>query len=179
MFYDEANFGRKSFRASRNCDRNRKKSKSNRWQAVDREFRCVNCKQMVLLTPAMGTAYRNHCPYCLYSLHVDTKPGNRASTCHARMEPVGLTCKHNGADKYGKERGGDIMLVHSCTGCGTVNINRIAGDDSCHEILDVFKRSSSMGEGQKEAIEKAGIRLLQSDEAEKLHTALFGKYLPR
>lgn len=95
------------------------------------------------------------------------------------MEPVGLTCKHNGADKYGKERGGDIMLVHSCTGCGTVNINRIAGDDSCHEILDVFKRSSSMGEGQKEAIEKAGIRLLQSDEAEKLHTALFGKYLPR
>lgn len=177
MFYDEGNFGRKGFRADKKCNGNTKKGKYKRWQAVDREFRCANCKQMVFLTSVMGTVHRNHCPYCLHSLHVDTKPGNRASTCHARMEPVCLACKHNGFDKYGNERGGDIMLVHSCTGCGTVNINRIAGDDSCREILDIFKRSLSMEGDQREAIEKAGIKLLQSNNAEQLHTALFGKRL--
>ncbi len=177
MFYDEENFGRKGFRADRKRNGNKKKGTHKQWQTIDREFRCANCKQMVFLTSVMGTAHRNHCPYCLHSLHVDTKPGNRASTCHARMEPIGLTCKHNGVDKYGNVRGDDIMLIHSCTGCGTININRIAGDDSCHEILDIFKRSLSMDNVQREIIEKAGISLLPPNKAEQLHTALFGKKL--
>ncbi|WP_319533235.1 RNHCP domain-containing protein [uncultured Cohaesibacter sp.] len=177
MFYDEGPFGRKPFRAEKDNKRaksDKRKRKNNRWQATDREFRCAHCKQMVFLTSDMGTVHRNHCPHCLHSLHVDTKPGNRASTCQSRMEPIGLTVKHNGFDKYGRERGGDIMLVHACTGCGTININRIAGDDSCREILAVFERSLAMGDDQRRAVEKAGVRLLLFEDSEVLRTALFG-----
>ncbi len=93
------------------------------------------------------------------------------------MTPIGLTFKHNGFDKYGRERRGDVMLVHFCAGCGTVNINRIAGDDSCLELLEVFKRSHAMTENQKQVLEKAGIHLVQPDEADQLHVALYGKPL--
>ena len=178
MFHDKDPLGRKAFRAGKCCTRKSLKDPDNRWQAADGAFRCANCKQMVFPTSAMGTVHRNHCPYCLHSLHVDTKPGNRACTCHARMAPIGLTFKHNGYDKYGRRRGGDVMLVHACTGCNTVNINRIAGDDSCHEILAVFDRSFSLSREQREMIETAGIGLLQPHDAEPLHRALFGGRSP-
>ncbi len=135
----------------------------------------MHCKRMVFVTSEMGTIHRNHCPHCLHSLHVDTKPGNRASDCRARMVPVGLTYKHNGYDKYGKERKGDIMLVHLCSSCGSVNINRIAADDSCCEILDLFERSQFMQEAQRALIEQKGVLLLTSSDADALQTALFGR----
>ncbi len=175
MFYDEGNFGRKSLRADRYINRKKKQHKSKRWQVGEQEFRCAHCKQMVFPTSEMGTVHRNHCPHCLHSLHVDTKPGNRASDCRARMVPVGLTCKHNGRDKYGNERRGDIMLVHLCAACGCVNINRIAADDSCCEILDLFERSQSMDLADRALVEQAGVRLLSGHDGEELHTALFGK----
>lgn len=91
------------------------------------------------------------------------------------MKPIGLTCRHNGLDKYGKERCGDIMLVHLCVGCGAVSINRIAGDDLCTEILAVFNRSSTLGQSLEDTIAKAGVQMLRPDNAELLHAALFGK----
>lgn len=178
MFYDQRCFGRKRFRADTRRNGKTRKNSGNQWKAADGAFRCANCGQMVFPTSAMGTVHRNHCPFCLYSLHVDTRPGNRASLCHARMEPVGLTCKLEGRDKYGRERRGDIMLVHVCAGCGSVNINRIAADDSCSGILDVFARSLSMHQDMQDAIEEAGVRRLRSEDAERLHEALFGKKMP-
>ncbi len=178
MFYDQRDFGRKRFRADKHRRGKTHANKDNRWQAVDGAFRCANCRQMVFPTSAMGTVHRNHCPYCLHSLHVDTRPGDRACTCHARMEPVGLTFKRKGVDKYGKARCGDVMLVHVCSGCGAVNINRIAADDSYAEILDVFTRSLGNSSANEDAIAAAGIRMLQSDEEAQLHVALFGKKLP-
>nr|WP_321524703.1 RNHCP domain-containing protein [uncultured Cohaesibacter sp.] len=175
MFYDEGSSGRKQFRTDSHPYSKKKKLNNNRWQAADREFRCAHCKQMVFLTSDMGTVHRNHCPHCLHSLHVDTKPGNRASSCRARMEPVGLTIKHNGVDKYGRERGGGIMIVHVCSGCGSVNINRIAADDCCDALLMLFKRSETISYEQRNRIEEAGIRLLQAEQAEQLQTALFGR----
>ncbi|WP_157747518.1 RNHCP domain-containing protein [Cohaesibacter sp. ES.047] len=157
MLYDEGSFGRHSCRADRKNKGTRSKRKNNRWKAADGEFRCTHCKQMVFTATAMGTVHRNHCPHCLHSVHVDTKPGNRASTCQSRMIPVGLTIKHNGFDKYGKARCGDVMLVHHCSGCGAVNINRIAGDVSCDRIIDVFEGSLSMDHAQKATIETKGI----------------------
>ncbi|WP_321341790.1 RNHCP domain-containing protein [uncultured Cohaesibacter sp.] len=175
MFYDKNTHGRPHSRSEQNNCSKKKQHKTKRWQATDREFRCVHCKQMVFLTSDMGTVHRNHCPHCLHSLHVDTKPGNRASLCRARMEPVGLTRKHNGFDKYGRERGGDIMIVHLCSGCGAVNINRIAADDCCDLILALFEQSHFMDPSQRAVIERAGIQLLDTHDAEQLHIALFGK----
>lgn len=154
---------------------NSKRGKYKRWRPEDNEFRCCHCRKMVFLTDAMATAHRNHCPYCLCSLHVDTKPGNRKSLCCARMEPIGLTFKHGGFDKYGNERSKDVMLVHLCTGCAQININRIAGDDSIHGVFDIFEKSLSMDMNLRDVIAQGGVHLLGAKDARHLQISLYGK----
>ena len=149
--------------------------KHKRWQETAKPFRCAHCKQMILPTDGIGTVHRNHCPFCLWSLHVDTKPGNRASTCHGRMEPVGLTFKHNGFDKYGRPRTGDVMIVHCCRSCLAININRIAGDDSTDGLFSVFSDQSLMQRSILQRIEAMGIDLLGEGDKGRLHMAIFGK----
>ncbi len=151
--------------------------KYKRWQNINADFRCGNCKEMVFIEAAMGTTQRNHCNICLWSMHLDTKPGNRASLCRSRMEPVALTFKHNGLDKFGSERHGDIMLVHLCKGCAEVNINRIASDDSSVEIMNVFERSFSLDKSTRATIAQKEIVLLQPADRDRLETALYGKPL--
>jgi hypothetical protein len=83
-------------------------------------FRCTRCR-MDVPTDAPGTAHRNHCPYCLWSRHVDDDtPGDRASDCLSAMEPIAISVRKDG----------EWVLIHRCTGCGTLNANRTAGDDS-------------------------------------------------
>jgi hypothetical protein len=70
---------------------------------------------------APGTRHRNHCPTCLWSLHVDDDvPGDRDADCAGSMEPIGVTVRDDG----------EWALVHRCAGCSTVHVNRIAGDDN-------------------------------------------------
>ena len=70
---------------------------------------------------APGTEHRNHCPNCLWSLHVDDDvPGDRAADCGGSMEPIGVSVRDDG----------EWALVHRCTACSTVHVNRIAGDDN-------------------------------------------------
>ena len=83
-------------------------------------FRCRHCRLDVPLT-APGTKHRNHCPSCLWSLHVDDDlPGDRAADCAGSMEPVGVSVRDDG----------EWALVHRCGGCAAVSLNRIAGDDN-------------------------------------------------
>ena len=84
-------------------------------------FRCRHCR-LDVPTSAPGTAHRNHCPHCLWSRHVDDAPGDRAAAelCGSAMEPIAVSVR--GA--------GEWVLVHRCTGCGTVHLNRTAGADS-------------------------------------------------
>jgi hypothetical protein len=83
-------------------------------------FRCAQCRLDVSMR-APGTAHRNHCPSCLTSRHVDDRrPGDRASDCHARMEPIAITVRGDG----------EWVLIHRCTGCDELSANRIAGDDN-------------------------------------------------
>lgn len=89
-----------------------------------KSFPCKNCGKKVSYE-APGTKNRNHCPYCLYSMHVDTEIGDRESKCDGLMEPTG---------KFYKEDGEEV-LVHKCLKCGLVRKNRIAGDDS-FELAD-------------------------------------------
>jgi hypothetical protein len=82
-------------------------------------FRCRHCKMMV--GPVLsGGHQRNHCPYCLWSRHVDDRrPGDRASACGGAMAPIGAFTRLKG----------EWVLVHQCQGCGFERHNRIAGDD--------------------------------------------------
>ena len=56
-----------------------------RFTKNDASFICENCGKEVL---PLGYSSRNHCPFCLWSLHLDINPGDRASECGGKMEPV-------------------------------------------------------------------------------------------
>lgn len=153
-----------------------KKSKSKLVREKKGGFRCSNCDQWVPFTEFMGTEHRNHCPFCLWSKHVDLeKPGDRKSKCQAGMKPIGLTFKHDGVDKYGSLRQGELMLIHECTGCGKTSINRIAADDNEKAILKVFKESQELDPEKRNQLKSEGIELLQEEAREKILVQLFGK----
>jgi hypothetical protein len=81
-------------------------------------FTCLVCLQHVM--PLKSGSYRNHCPFCLSSLHVDDAvPGDRKSTCHGVMRAFRM--KFNGKKGW--------QIVHKCTKCGTEKVNRIAEHD--------------------------------------------------
>jgi hypothetical protein len=83
-------------------------------------FRCGHCALDVPLD-APGTAHRNHCPACLWSRHLDDDvPGDRDARCGSSMEPIAVSVRGDG----------EWVLVHRCTGCGELHLNRTAGDDS-------------------------------------------------
>ena len=86
---------------------------------ADQAFKCGHCRQFIG-APIMGGRQRNHCPNCLYSKHVDhSRPGDRRSTCHSLMEPIGIVSRRN-----------EDVLIHRCLGCGKEDPNRIAADDN-------------------------------------------------
>ncbi len=68
--------------------------------------------------PLTNGGYRNHCPVCLYSKHVDIVPGDRASACRGPMPPVRLE----------RRSGKGAVVVHRCQWCGFERANRVAVD---------------------------------------------------
>ncbi|MEX2217208.1 MAG: RNHCP domain-containing protein [Phycisphaerales bacterium] len=84
-------------------------------------FTCIHCRAPIP-GAAWGTKHRNHCPRCLWSRHLDEEPGDRLSPCRAPMEPIAIEVR----------RDGEWAVIHRCTGCGRLAVNRIAGDD--HEL---------------------------------------------
>ena len=83
------------------------------------------------------------------------------------MEPVGLTFKQEGLDKYGQPKKGEIMIIHRCAECGKISINRIAGDDNPEAILDVLKNPQKISQDD--------IKLLTEKDKKEILTQLFGK----
>lgn len=79
----------------------------------DQGFICLNCGREVL--PLSKTS-RNHCPYCLYSLHVDNNPGDRKNKCGGLMEPIGV--------EVGGKKG--FVIIHRCMKCGEIKRNKAA-----------------------------------------------------
>lgn len=84
----------------------------------DHTFICTHCGRTVT-PPESGGLHRNHCPFCLWSRHVDLKTGDRRSGCRGAMEPIGIWVR---PDR-------EWAIIHRCTKCGFMRANRIAGDD--------------------------------------------------
>lgn len=145
----------------------REKERQSRSEDRAGGFKCTHCKQWVGFDPYMGTNNRNHCNVCLWSKHVDQKKGDRKASCHGGMKPIGLTFKQEG---YGRQ--GEIMLVHYCCSCQKISINRVARDDIESNIISVFEASLHQDKTQ---FVKAGIRLLNELDRNKVMTQLFGK----
>lgn len=86
--------------------------------AREEQFICGHCGTVI--EPLGKGTYRNHCPHCLWSKHVDDAgPGDRLSTCKGMMEPTSI-------DQDGKK---GFMLIHTCTLCGKTIRNKTAPDD--------------------------------------------------
>ncbi len=93
---------------------------------INEWFSCENCQQEIIPHPT-GSA-RNHCPFCLYSKHLDKEfPWDRESKCEWLMEPVGIDYKKNKGN----------MLVHRCLKCKKEILNQVAPDD---DFLNFVKK---------------------------------------
>ncbi len=95
-------------------------------------FTCRHCGWAVA-AQAAGTQHRNHCPRCLWSLHLDDRPGDRASGCRGEMEPIAIQAR----------RSGEWSVLQRCTECGVIKANRIAGDDNEWLLLSLAARPLS------------------------------------
>ena len=73
-------------------------------------------------------SFRNHCHECLWSLHLDVVPGDRASDCHGLMEPIMVT----------QPRGKGLAVVHECALCGHRQTNRLARDDVVPDSVEAI-----------------------------------------
>jgi len=92
-------------------------------------FICGHCGNYV--EPLTNGSFRNHCPACLYSLHVDENPGDRSNTCRGLMKPIGVKNSKKG-----------MQIVHQCTNCGEVKVNIIAEYDHQPDDMDLIIKLS-------------------------------------
>lgn len=79
-------------------------------------FICEKCGKEI--QPLTNGSYRNHCPFCLYSKHLDDKPGDRLSKCRGIMKPIGLD--------YSAKKG--YQIIHQCLNCKKTQKNKVAQD---------------------------------------------------
>ena len=94
----------------------------------DEEFVCDNCGRVV---NTLNYTTRDHCPYCLYSKHVDINPGDRSNNCKGLLEPIGI-------EKY-KDT---YKIIYKCMKCGEIHKNIIAKDDDMDMIINISTNNS-------------------------------------
>jgi transcription elongation factor Elf1 len=95
-------------------------------QGTNNAFTCLHCGAEV--PPLDNGSYRNHCPYCLYSLHVDINPGDRANKCKGVMGPIGVD--HNSKKGW--------VIIHQCQSCGEMRRNKAALDDRVSDDYELI-----------------------------------------
>lgn len=93
-------------------------------------FHCENCHAYV--EPLTNGSFRNHCPICLFSKHLDNKPGDRLSNCKGLMKPIRLD--------YSSKKG--YQVVHECIACGKIQRNKVAANTKQEDDILHFMTSS-------------------------------------
>jgi hypothetical protein len=91
-------------------------------------FTCGQCGRAVL--PLSNGSYRNHCPFCLFSKHVDDAPGDRRETCGGLMAPAGIRYK----------AGKGYQIIHRCMTCGVERVNKAATDTIQPDDIEALER---------------------------------------
>ncbi len=87
-------------------------------------FVCENCGKSVI-----GNGYTNHCPFCLYSKHVDINPGDRSCNCGGLMKPIEI-----------QQKNGEFVILHKCTKCGFERKNKVQENDDINKIIEISKK---------------------------------------
>lgn len=119
--------------------------------ACNETFVCKVCGRTVVPEGA-GSSHRNHCPNCLYSLHVDINPGDRESDCGGHMKPVAVWVRKKG----------EWAIIHRCKMCGALSSNRVAADDNPMKLMSLAMQPLSQPPFPIERIEEM-TRLMGGD----------------
>lgn len=90
---------------------------------LDESFICDHCNQFV---EKLNYTTRDHCPYCLYSKHLDINPGDRLNQCQGLLKPIGI---EKFKDTY--------KIVYECEKCKKSHKNIIANDDNMDLIIQL------------------------------------------
>jgi len=93
------------------------------FQKKEEDFICEQCGKSI-----QGNGFTNHCPFCLWSKHVDVNPGDREETCGGMMEPETVEMQDQ---KY--------VIVHRCVRCGTRKRNRVDKNDDMESVIKIAK----------------------------------------
>ena len=94
-----------------------------RFNMIDEEFICSHCNKKV---EKLNYTARDHCPYCLYSKHVDINPGDRKNNCKGLLKPIEI-------EKFKST----YKIVYKCEKCGTIHKNIMAQDDNVDKIIEL------------------------------------------
>ena len=92
-----------------------------KFNMIDENFICENCGKKVL---KLNYTARDHCPYCLYSKHLDINPGDRANNCQGLLKPISI-------EKYKNT----YKIIYKCLKCNQIHKNIMAKDDNFELII--------------------------------------------
>lgn len=95
----------------------------------DNEFNCINCGKRI---EKLKYTSRDHCNSCLYSLHVDVFPGDRANECKGILVPINVIQ----TSKKGQ------VIIYRCNKCNAEVRNIVAEDDDRETIYKVVEKFS-------------------------------------
>lgn len=98
-----------------------------KFNMIDENFTCEKCGKNV---DKLNYSARDHCPFCLYSKHVDINPGDRQNTCKGMLKPIDI-------EKY-KDT---FKIIYECEKCGIIHKNIMAKDDDMNVIIEISKRA--------------------------------------
>ncbi len=137
------------------------------------DFCCLHCRGFVSADPMLsGVKNRNHCPYCLWSRHLDMyQAGDRLAVCRAPMRPLGLSLKP-GRNRYAPHQAGELMLVHVCQACGKVSLNRVAADDDAGQLMAVYRDSLALSSSETARFAALGVWVLGDQDRSTVYQRL-------
>lgn len=96
----------------------------------DNGFVCRHCGKNV---KPLGYTSRDHCPYCLHSIHIDIVPGDRANDCLGMLQPISI--EPNSKKGY--------VIVYKCQKCGEIKRNKSADDDDFNVMLEIQRNNAN------------------------------------
>ena len=94
---------------------------------IDEPFICENCQKNV---SKLNYTARDHCPFCLYSKHVDILPGDRKNPCQGLLKPINIE-KHKNTYK----------IIYKCLKCNQIHKNIMANDDNFDIIITLSRNN--------------------------------------
>ena len=96
---------------------------------LDECFICENCNKKV---EKLNYTSRDHCPYCLFSKHVDITPGDRLNSCKGLLKPIDIEKFKN-----------NYKIIYVCLRCGEKHKNIAAKDDDFFKIIDIASKKEN------------------------------------